>query len=55
MHNNNPQRKYLPITITGTGGLLISITYHGAKILSHLVPTREGEKVDILLGCSGVL
>ena len=36
-------RKISTITITGTGGLEASITNYGAKILSLLVPNRDGE------------
>ena len=47
-------RKISTITITGTGGLEASITNYGAKILSLLVPNRDGEKVDVLLGFSSM-
>lgn len=45
-------KKISTITITGTGGLQACITNYGAKILSLLVPNRDGEKVDVLLGFS---
>lgn len=47
-------KKISTITITGTGGLEASITNYGAKILSLLVPNRDGEKVDVLLGFSSM-
>ena len=47
-------KKISTITITGTGGLQVSITNYGAKILSLLVPNRDGEKVDVLLGFSSM-
>ena len=47
-------KKISTITITGTGGLQASITNYGAKILSLLVPNRDGEKVDVLLGFSSM-
>ena len=47
-------KKISTITITGTGGLQACITNYGAKILSLLVPNREGEKVDVLLGFSSM-
>ena len=45
-------KKISTITITAAGGLQANITNYGAKILSLLVPNRDGEKVDVLLGFS---
>ena len=47
-------KKISTITLTGTGGLEVAISTYGAKILSLLVPNRDGEKVDVVLGFSSM-
>ena len=47
-------KKISTITIIGTGGLEMTVSNYGAKILSLLVPNQQGEKVDVLLGFSSM-
>lgn len=47
-------KKISTITIIGTGGLEMTVSNYGAKILRLLVPNQQGEKVDVLLGFSAM-
>lgn len=47
-------KKISTITIHGTGGLEMTVSNYGAKILSLMVPNQLGEKVDVLLGFSSM-
>ena len=42
------------IRIMGSGGLEMTVSNYGAKILSLLVPNQDGEKADVLLGFSSM-
>ena len=47
-------KKISTIRIIGSGGLEMTVSSYGAKILSLLVPNSRGEKEDVLLGFSSM-
>lgn len=47
-------KKISIISIIGTGGLEMTVSNYGAKILNLLVPNQQGEKKDVLLGFSSM-